>query len=383
MALAVSTLKARKANAAFSSSTCQNEVRGGTGSGGIEETVVQNHGFHTLFKALRLSSDSGGGWIALLATIISNLLFVLGALLKEKYDRKRDDQRKEEEEKRAKSEFFERNGGSQIQDRFLIFTVNDVKDLTNNYHPSLRLADEDTYRGTLVSNPVIVKKGIKVPKQNVQKFLSIMENLYEDRHRNIIRVIGGCFETCCPVIVYEFVGESLEKVIADLSWYSRFQLIRDIANGLWLLHVRKNIFHGALSPSTIFVDENNVGKICIMEFSTTLWDNGLYADIHKNGKAADVYRFGMIVSHLITGISPNSQSPTYKDLLKMKVDDFIAEIDKVPGLVRASVGSIWNMLELGIRCSDEKQHLRPVVETILEKVERIVREFERIPRSRL
>ncbi|KAF5202633.1 Wall-associated receptor kinase-like [Thalictrum thalictroides] len=321
---------------------------------------------------------------AVVLSIILNLLIVIGVHQKYKYDGKTN-KKKEEEGKRVKLEEFKfkwfqfLKGGSRIEDKFHIFSINEVAILTENYDPSHRLHDADAYRGSLLGEEVIVKRGFNVSKKSMNNFLMVARILYEERHRNIVRVLGGCFECCCPVLIFENVGCSMEIKLPTLSWPKRLQLVKDIATGLLYLQVR-DIFHGDLSPSTIFLDTYDEVKIAMFDLSLMLGEQSCYNDPTNKGygTATDVYSFGIIVCELVTGLSPKSSSPAiYKDLLKMYVDEFILHIDDRAGTVESIVWPLRDLLKLAVQCTETKRHRRPTVVEIVGKVEMIMEDLEK------
>eukprot|EP00026_Physarum_polycephalum_P011583 Phypoly_transcript_11818.p1 GENE.Phypoly_transcript_11818~~Phypoly_transcript_11818.p1 ORF type:complete len:376 (+),score=64.81 Phypoly_transcript_11818:141-1130(+) len=134
-------------------------------------------------------------------------------------------------------------------------------------------------------------------------------------HENIIQFLGMCMEAPHIALVTEFMEKGdLSKVLANsgssLSWPTRRNMAKDMANGLAYLH-QKNILHRDIKSSNLLVAADNTVKIADFGFSRMRMDNqtmtqqGTVAwtapEIFEGGnytEKCDIYSFGIVLWEL-------------------------------------------------------------------------------------
>ncbi|VAI53227.1 unnamed protein product [Triticum turgidum subsp. durum] len=193
------------------------------------------------------------------------------------------------------------------------------------------------YKGRVGKGLVAVKKLSRTFDLPERKFQEEVKCLMKVKHKNIVRFLGYCSETCGRpadnegkfvmadvrnwLLCFEYVPNgSLDKYITDascgLEWRRRYMIIKGICEGLLHLH-EKRILHSNLKPGNILVDDHMVPKIADFGLSRCL-DNeqtraytshifgsmGYFAPESFIGEftfASDIYSLGVIIVEILTG----------------------------------------------------------------------------------
>jgi len=278
-------------------------------------------------------------------------------------------------------------------------TFQELKQATQNFSDSLKIGNSEfgrVYKSTFRGRTVAIKKfksqsklDLEVLKREVAFFSILM-------HPNLVTYIGACLEP--PALVYEFLSRgSLHNYLNNagnttpLSWQVRTRIIGEVCEALIFLHTNKSnpIIHGDLRPHNILLDANFTSKLrCFGLIKLADRDTDNYPvsstaymdpDTGKMTIKSDVYAFGVLILHLITG---NSRFITHSEIVKEKIEnDTLREIiDKSAGewpLTRAK-----ELAMIGVRCAnihkserpDLVHDVRPIVKHLVKLSNKIVHE---------
>ncbi|PRQ25256.1 putative protein kinase RLK-Pelle-L-LEC family [Rosa chinensis] len=229
------------------------------------------------------------------------------------------------------------------------FKYKELKDATNNFHASMILGQGGfgvVYRGTLrdlndanatnESAEIAVKQFSRDNIKGKDDFMAELTIIHRLRHKNLVRLVGWCYEKGKLLLVYDFMPNgSVDRHIYEasnqntLNWEHRCKILAGVASALHYLQNEydQKVVHRDLKASNILLDS---------EFNARLGDFGLaraleqernsYAELELAGVAgtlgyvapecfhtrkatpeSDVFGFGAVVLEIVCGRSPGIQ----------------------------------------------------------------------------
>ena len=157
-------------------------------------------------------------------------------------------------------------------------------------------------------------------------------NLMRLKHKNIVRLMGYCYEpTQVPVpdeknpektmwwniienlVCYEFLPNgSLDMILNDksckLDWQTRHKIIHGICEGLHYLHVECQdapLVHEGFKPANVLLDNGMVPKLADFCTSMAVTPRGYIApEVMDTGKVtvkSNMYSLGVLIIEIATG----------------------------------------------------------------------------------
>lgn len=217
----------------------------------------------------------------------------------------------------------------------LQYDFDTIEVATKYFSPSNKLGQGGfgaVYKGTLKSGQeVAVKRLSRGSDQGEEEFKNEVLLVAQLQHRNLVRLLGFCYEGTERLLIYEFVPNgSLDHFIFDstrrsfLDWEKRYKIIGGVARGLLYLHEdsRLRIIHRDLKPSNVLLDADMNPKISDFGMarlfgmdetqgntSRVVGTYGYmapeYAMYGEFSVRSDVFSFGVLVLEIVSGQKNN------------------------------------------------------------------------------
>ncbi|KAK1274475.1 putative L-type lectin-domain containing receptor kinase S.5 [Acorus gramineus] len=181
------------------------------------------------------------------------------------------------------------------------FKCKDLKFATSNFSLKNKLGQGGfgaVYKGYLkqIDREVAIKRVSKEARQGEQEFIAEVKTIGRLSHRNLVRLIGWCFDKMELLLVYEFFPKgSLDKLIFILSWERRLNIIHGVASALEYIHEGCNdkVLHRDVKASNVMLEN---------EYNAKLGDFGMARVIRHGQRASvetDMYSFEVFIMELV------------------------------------------------------------------------------------
>ncbi|KAF8396047.1 hypothetical protein HHK36_017659 [Tetracentron sinense] len=224
------------------------------------------------------------------------------------------------------------------------FRLKELKSATRNFHSKNQLGRGGfgtVYKGIMkeINMEIAVKRVSKDSCQAKKEFVAGVSIISRLRHKNLVKLIGWCYESKELLLVYEFMPKgSLDKLIFSddqspmaeaviLSWERRHNIICGLASALDYLHngCEKRVLHCDVKSSNMMLDSEFNARSGDFGLARTVQHNG---DTHHSTKEiagtpgymapecfhtgiasleADVYGFGVFTLEVACGRRPNNR----------------------------------------------------------------------------
>ncbi|KAJ3703528.1 hypothetical protein LUZ61_007233 [Rhynchospora tenuis] len=289
-----------------------------------------------------------------------------------------------------------------------MFTFEEIKKCTNNFAEMNEIGGGGygkVYRGTLGNGQLVaVKRAQEGSSQGSHEFRTEIELLSRVHHKNLVSLVGFCFEEGEQMLIYEYVPNGtlkdslLGKSGVHLDWKRRLRVALGAAKGIVYLHELADppIVHRDIKSSNILLDENLNAKVSDFGLSKSLGvgsrgqittqvkgtmgylDPEYYMTQQLTDKS-DVYSFGVLLIELITGKKPLERGRyivrEVKSLLDWSKDlcNLKNLLDPLLDLTTL-VGGFKQYINLALKCVDENSAERPTMSVVVYEIEKIMRQ---------
>ncbi|KAI3915545.1 hypothetical protein MKW92_039781 [Papaver armeniacum] len=228
--------------------------------------------------------------------------------------------------------------GQQGIPTYRLFTVEELKEATNNFDQSAFLGEGSIgklYKGKLENGNYVAVRCLALFKRDSIRNLKLrLDLLSKLRHPHLVCLLGHCIDggerddsTCNRVyLIYEYVpsgslytyiSEDSEKI---LKWSDRLAVLIGIAKAVHFLHtgIIPGFLNNRLKANNILLDEHRIAKLSDYGLSIITKE----IDKHEAKKEAnkswqttkledDVYSFGYILLEMLVGPTAAGRGESY------------------------------------------------------------------------
>ncbi|KFK26616.1 hypothetical protein AALP_AA8G271800 [Arabis alpina] len=287
------------------------------------------------------------------------------------------------------------------------FTFEELKKCTDNFSEANDVGGGGygkVYRGILPSGQLIaIKRAQQGSLQGGLEFKTEIELLSRVHHKNVVRLLGFCFDRSEQMLVYEYIPNgSLRDSLSGksgirLDWTRRLRIALGSGKGLAYLHELADppIIHRDIKSNNILLDENLTAKVADFGLSKLVGDpekthvttqvkgtmgylDPEYYMTNQLTEKSDVYGFGVVMLELLTGKSPIERGKYVVREVKTKMDKSRGLYDLQELLDTSIIASSGNLkgfekyVDLALRCVEEEGVRRPSMGEVVKEIENIM-----------
>ncbi|CAN1124102.1 Cysteine-rich receptor-like protein kinase 10 [Linum perenne] len=284
--------------------------------------------------------------------------------------------------------------GGEIRGKSFLFSLDALKTATMDFDSENKLGEGGfgpVYKGNLPDGQDIAVKRLSTSsKLNPEDLRTEVMLIAKLMHKNLVRLLGFCFEEEEKMLVYEYLPNgSLDEILHDpnrrfdLDWGTRYKIITGIARGMLYLHEdsQLTIIHRGLKSSNILLDASMTPKIADFglarvflgsEGTQIAETNGYMApEYAENGQfsvKSDVYSFGILLLEIVTG----QRSSETRDSVNLQSDVWdhwsngMALNLRDPTMGdRFANTEVLKCIHIGLLCVQESVAVRPTMSEVV------------------
>ncbi|GMP63471.1 hypothetical protein CsSME_00025149 [Camellia sinensis var. sinensis] len=297
------------------------------------------------------------------------------------------------------------NGGVPQLKGARCFSFEELKKYTNTFSEANCIGSGGygkVYRGTLPTGQLVaIKRATQGSMQGGLEFKSELELLSRVHHKNVVSLVGYCFEQGEQVLVYEYIAngtlkESLSgKSGIRLDWMRRLRIALGAASGLQYLHELANppIMHRDIKSNNILLDEYLNAKVSDFGLSKSLlYSENYHITTQVKGtmgyldpeycmtqqltEKSDVYAFGVLMIELITAKQPIEKGKYIVLEARQKMDKAkdLYDLHEIldPNILGTALKGLEKFVDLAMRCVEEEGAARPTMGEVVKEIENIM-----------
>ncbi|KAJ9179724.1 hypothetical protein P3X46_008058 [Hevea brasiliensis] len=287
------------------------------------------------------------------------------------------------------------------------FSYDELKKCTNNFSESNEIGSGGygkVYRGMLSEGQVVaIKRAQQGSMQGGLEFKTEIELLSRVHHKNLVGLVGFCFEQGEQMLVYEFMAngtlrESLSgRSGIHLDWKRRLRIALGSARGLTYLHELADppIIHRDVKSTNILLDENLTAKVADFGLSKLVSDSTKghvstqvkgtlgyldpeYYMTQQLTEKSDVYSFGVVMLELVTAKQPIEKGKYIVREVRMAMDKNDEEHYGLKEIMDPAIRNSTNLVgfgrivDLAMQCVEESAAERPTMSEVVKEIETIL-----------
>ncbi|KAG0466495.1 hypothetical protein HPP92_018075 [Vanilla planifolia] len=287
------------------------------------------------------------------------------------------------------------------------FSLDELKRSTDNFSQHNEVGSGGygkVYRGTLSSGELVaIKRAQQGSMQGGREFKTEIELLSRVHHKNLVSLVGFCFEQGEQMLVYEYIpnGTLRENLMGrngmQLDWVKRIKIALGSARGLAYLHELANppIIHRDVKSTNILLDASLNAKVADFGLSKLVSDcekghistqvkgtmgylDPEYYMTQQLTEKSDVYSFGVVMLELITAKQPLQRGKyivgEVRTALNNKDEEHCGLKEIMDPIIRNATNLIGfrRFVELSMKCVSESAANRPTMNELVKEIETIL-----------
>ncbi|XP_047321606.1 leucine-rich repeat receptor protein kinase HPCA1-like isoform X2 [Impatiens glandulifera] len=285
------------------------------------------------------------------------------------------------------------------------FTFEEMRKYSNNFSEVNDIGTGGygkVYRGTLPDGKMIaIKRAMKGSMQGAIEFKSEIELLSRVHHKNVVSLVGFCFDQSEQMLVYEYIPNGTLKDSLSgqsgfrLDWARRLRIALGSARGLQYLHELADppIIHRDIKSNNILLDDRLNAKVADFGLSKAIgnpdqthittqvkgtmgyMDPEYYMTNQLTDKS-DVYSFGVTLLELVTAKQPIEKGKYIVREVRERMDKtkVLYNIQEVidPFLLGTALDGFEKFVDVALRCVMETGADRPTMGQVVKEIENIM-----------
>ncbi|KAL2454570.1 Leucine-rich repeat protein kinase family protein [Abeliophyllum distichum] len=286
------------------------------------------------------------------------------------------------------------------------FSFEELKKYTNNFSEVNDVGSGGygkVYRGTLSNGQLVaIKRAQQGSMQGGLEFKTEIELLSRVHHKNVVSLVGFCFEQGEQMLVYEYIANGTLKDSLSgrsgirLDWMRRLRIALGAARGLQYLHDLANppIIHRDIKSTNILLDERLNAKVADFGLSKLMGEpekghvttqvkgtmgylDPEYYMTQQLTEKSDVYGFGVLLLELLTARNPIEKGKYIVREVKLAMDKTkeMYNLQQILDPVIASstaARSLEKFVDLALKCVEESGVNRPPMSEVVKEIESIM-----------
>jgi len=287
------------------------------------------------------------------------------------------------------------------------FSFEELKKCTGNFSDNNEIGAGGygkVYKGYLTNGLVVaIKRAEQGSMQGAQEFKNEIELLSRVHHKNLVSLVGFCYEQGEQMLVYEYIsnGTLRDNIVGKsgkyLDWKMRLQIALGSARGLAYLHELADppIIHRDIKSTNILLDENLNAKVADFGLSKLIADTQKghvstqvkgtlgyldpeYYMTQQLSEKSDVYSFGVVMLELVTARLPIEKGTYIVREVKAVIDQYDQEYyglrEKMdPKIVnQAKNVGLRKFVQLALECVNDSAVDRPSMNEVVKEIEIIL-----------
>ncbi|OAO95562.1 hypothetical protein AXX17_AT5G48630 [Arabidopsis thaliana] len=288
------------------------------------------------------------------------------------------------------------------------FTFEEMRKCANNFSVANDVGGGgygQVYKGILPTGQLIaIKRAQPGSLQGALEFKTEIELLSRVHHKNVVKLLGFCFDRGEQMLVYEYIPNgSLRDSLSGksgirLDWTRRLRIALGSGKGLAYLHELADppIIHRDVKSSNVLLDESLTAKVADFGLSQLVEDaekanvtaqvkgtmgylDPEYYMTNQLTEKSDVYGFGVMMLELLTGKIPIENGKYVVKEMKMKMNksknlydlqDFLDTT--ISATSNRNLKGFEKYVDVALRCVDPEGVKRPSMNEVVKEIENIM-----------